>query len=505
MIVREFKRLGLFALPLFILLYTLVSFYKFSPTVEVQTNKWTPPVQNKGEPEAGKSLPNEPPKELPQGIPAAHDISQGLPIGLPQEIPAAHDISQALPIGLPQEKPAGFGDVPPVPAPAAGFPASNDFGLGTAESTRTTHLEVFSTSTQDKKFFPIEFGEMRGMNPNIIPHPHLDNTWIIVAQEARGADEQTVFFAEISCNAAFQNGALRCILPATKLPIVPTTGDKCVGKLTYFNFNVGPHDARVLYGPDKPYTIYGSNSAFTCFGQWIQDFRELVGDWVEKPGNTDFKVGTELQRPSPWGVVEKNWFPFWDGSNQMYAHYDVAPKRAFAKVNPDGSVGEDLAPQAAASDDQCFRKYMPKLPPELESIHQATNSLKITLCNRADPTCVANDANTFIFTIWQHKTFYHFHGVYEPYVMLFQQQAPFLVHAISRKPIWIHGRQEYPERRTSDMFYVTSMNWKKKGVHYHGYLDDEIFLGFGIEDAKSGGIDVLASDLLANLGLCLDS
>ncbi|KAK3939330.1 acyltransferase family-domain-containing protein [Diplogelasinospora grovesii] len=306
----------------------------------------------------------------------------------------------------------------------------------------------------------------------------------------------------LGCDARFVDGVLQCIGAPKNLPIAATLGDKCEGDLAFMGWNVGPHDARVFYGPKKPYTLFGSNGGFTCFGMWLQDFRVLV-DWgYEMFTQDDFRVATELQRPPPYGFVEKNWFVFWDKDKQMYAHYDVAPKRVFARLGADGSMaGQDLAPFAAATDEKCMGRYLPKLAPELESIHQATNSLSITLCRRADKSCQENDGNTFIFTIFQHKTYYDFHSEYEPYVMMFRQRAPFEIYGISRKPIWIHGRQRSEGRRT-DMFYVVSMSWKTRGQKYHGYLDDVLFLSFGIEDKESGGIDVLASDLLMGLGLC---
>ncbi|XXG99571.1 hypothetical protein Hte_005910 [Hypoxylon texense] len=154
-----------------------------------------------------------------------------------------------------------------------------------------------------------------------------------------------------------------------------------------------------------------------------------------------FKLGTELYRPTPFSATEKNWFVFWDVDGQMYAHYDVAPRRAFAKLNVDGSAGPDIAPRAAAAgDERRLDKYMPKPGPEDESIHQATNSLSVTMCGRYEPGCKPSHANTFVFTIYHHKTFREFHGTYEPYVMVFEQRPPFPVHGVSQKPLWIHGR-----------------------------------------------------------------
>ncbi|KAI1396853.1 hypothetical protein F4819DRAFT_114588 [Hypoxylon fuscum] len=378
----------------------------------------------------------------------------------------------------------------------------------------SSHVVLFSAWTLDKRYFQLKFGDKLGINPNIIPHPLLENTWIIVAQQHDPEDTTHMHFVELACDAAFDeiNSELRCLFPPVQLPISPTGLGKCEGELEYANMNVGPHDARVFYGPRTPFTVYGSNSQETCFGQWIQDLQVLM-NWGNGPGldlgdtsarelvkeqETFFQQGTELHRPPPYFPIEKNWFIFWDPGGQMYAHYDVFPRRVFAKLGADGSAGPDLAPEAALAGDQmCMNKYMPKLGPEHESIHQATNSLSVTLCRRSDPSCSPTDANTFLFTIFQHKTFYGFHGVYEPYVVVFRRRAPFQVYGISRKPLWIYGRA-----RRSQMLYVTSVSWKAHDRKYHGYLDDVLFLGFGIEDQDAAAIDVLASDLLVGLGLC---
>ncbi|KAK5948735.1 hypothetical protein OHC33_010158 [Knufia fluminis] len=390
---------------------------------------------------------------------------------------------------------------------------------GQQGASSRTHNEVFSASTGDQRFFMIDFGDQQAINPNIIPHSVLENTWIVVAQLL--PLPQSSQFAEIACNAVFDNGTLRCVNHAIALPIAPTFGDKCTGDVELLGLNKGPHDARVFYGPRIPYTIYGSNSAFACFGQWVQDFRTLTEWGYEAFGEDDFLQATELQRPPPWGVMEKNWFLFFDQNDQAYLHYDVAPKRVFAKVEANGAVGPDLAVSTASHDEKCMAKFMPTIGPELESIHQTTNSLLITLCKRSDPSCVADDSNTFIFTIFQHKTYFSFHALYEPYLMLFGQTAPFKLYGISKKPFWVHGRGEgirkaqiehshWEQRDVEDeggapkeeMFYITSISWRNKGQKYHGYIDDVLFVGFGIEDKQPAAIDVVAGDLLRGLGTC---
>lgn len=386
-----------------------------------------------------------------------------------------------------------------------------------ANEMSSTHHILYSVSSADRKYFKIDFGSRSVMNPSIIPHPELLDTWIITAQlhKPPSARMASVWFAELVCNAAFSadKRVLRCLEPPLQLPIPATFGDssKCVGDLSYFSLSVGPHDARVFYGPEIPYTIYGSNSFFTCFGQWISDFRILV-DWgIDTIHEHEFRQPRELQRPVPWNAVEKNWFLFWDDAGQMFLHHDIAPVRVFAKVELDGSVGPNLALATATADQACLTRFLPLTTGPSESIHQATNSLAVTLCARSDPSCHPDTTNTFVLFVVQRKILHGLHPVYEPYVVLTRRSTPYEIYAVS-KPIWIFGRN--PAAKTtegassalvaadSEMLYMTSISWKSHGQKYHGHIDDTLFLAFGREDSAAGGIDVAARDLLSELGMC---
>jgi hypothetical protein len=314
------------------------------------------------------------------------------------------------------------------------------------------------------------------------------------------------------------NGVMVCTAEPTALPIEPSIRGVCEGEYAYFNVRFGPRDARVFLGPDAPFIVYGSQSAYTCLGIWLEDVRMLSQDFEYEKDVVPklFTHATEVQRPPPVKPLEKNFFIFWDREGKAFVHYDIYPKRVFAQLGFDGSVGPDLALESANTDNMCIKSYMPTLAPTEESIHQASNSLSITMCNRKNSECVPDATNTFISTIFQHKSYHDWHGIYEPYVMVFQQSAPFAIHAISQKPLWIHGRttltketgsllyagdKEIPANHT-EMFYVTSISWKTHGQKYHGYLDDPLFLGFGVEDTRAGMMDILAEDLFQDLGFC---
>ena len=381
------------------------------------------------------------------------------------------------------------------------------------------YREIFSLSTADRKYIPIFTGGAAIYNPNIIPHPTDHDLWIIVGQHEQSGQESR-YSEQLTCTAGLMNGAMICTAEPAVLPVDPSINGVCEGELAYFNFRPGPRDARMFLGPDVPYIVYGSQSAYTCLGIWLEDVRMLLQDYEHERDVLPklFTHATELQRPPPIKEIEKNFFLFWDSDGKAYVHHDIYPQRVFAQLSYDGSVGPDLALESANKDNMCLSTYMPTLAPTEESIHQASNSLSITMCKREDPGCIPDATNTFIFTVFHHKSFHDWHGIYEPYVMLFQQTAPFAIHAISQRPLWIHGRttlsknthamlyendpnKEIPANHT-EMFYVTSVGWKTHGQKYHGYLDDPLFLGFGIEDSRAGIMDILAEDLFQDLGFC---
>ena len=381
------------------------------------------------------------------------------------------------------------------------------------------HRTIWSISTLNGEFFEIDWRDNGSYNPNILPHPTQPDRYILVAQLQQSWAEWEEGTHVMECTASFVEGVLTCSDPPVSLPIEWTPDTFCPGDRF-----PGPHDPRIFYGPNAPYILYGSRSAHSCHGIWIQDLYHLLPEFNALTDIEIFREPTDVQRPPPYREIEKNYFLFWDYDNNTYVHQDISPERTFTSLYVNGSVSADLAPAARDTDEPCLNRYMPKFGTrnvtgegiEYETIHQTTNSLAITLCRRSDTDCRPTNNNTFIMVIFQHKSYYSQHAEYFPYVMLFQQTAPFAVHAVSTKSIWIHGRtaltpqtpslifRAWKEMPTdhSEMFFVVSMSWKTPGQMYHGYMDDAMFLGFGIEDSVSGGIDILASDLLQDLGYC---
>ncbi|KAK3358035.1 hypothetical protein B0T25DRAFT_590091 [Lasiosphaeria hispida] len=295
---------------------------------------------------------------------------------------------------------------PPSPPPLQTPQAGPNRNNAKPALSPPTHQELSSVSAKNKSFFPVLFGNTSAFNTNILPHPARDDTW------SSDPAAPSAHFFEVVCTAAFavaDDGAsvLQCLEPLAGDP------QRCEGELALLALSAGPHDALVFYRPGRPYV-------------WRE---ELV-----------YVLRAVVRRPGGYGRLEKNWFVFWgwDGEGGLCA-IDVVPKRVFAWLDPSGN-------------------------------EEATNSLRVTMCERADVACKPDGEDTFILTVVQHKWYYNYHSEYEPYVIVFRERAPFEV----------------------------------RGQKYHGYLDDELFLAFGMEDERGGGIDVRASDLLGEMGLCSD-
>ncbi|KIW15023.1 hypothetical protein PV08_07810 [Exophiala spinifera] len=414
-----------------------------------------------------------------------------------------------------QEFLAGSKDIGHLPVPPPVLIDVDDDGRAVVDYSQ--YNEVFSVSTANGDAIRVHFGGVHAYNPSIIPHPTKHDLWIVIAQQAMAEKGEPII--ELACNAGFLGDVLTCAESPVPVPLKRRRGPRCK---TPHDFNAGLRavDARVVHGPSAPYILWGSPSSKTCFGVWIQDLRMLLEDYtIESAIASLFREPTELSRPASQEhrEQEKNFFLFWDLDNRMYVHHDITPNRTFGVLQMDGTIGEDLAPKTAEADNLCMDRYMPVTSSDNEFVRQASNSLSITLCKREDPGCKPGPDNTFVMHIVHFKYDYGGHPIYEPYVVLFQQQAPFALHSIAKKPLWIHGRDAftvysgalgwdnkiYPWRH-SESFYVSSISWKTHGQKYHGYLDDELFINLGVENTRPSTIDVVAEDVLRDLGSCAD-
>jgi hypothetical protein len=244
---------------------------------------------------------------------------------------------------------------------------------------------------------------------------------------------------------------------------------------------------------------------------------------------------TELTRnpASDRFPIEKNWMYFFPGSgshSDAYLHYEISPHsgRSFAKILGAGLTTENLTDPL---EKPCLFDTPPDEPDANKkqgSWHQATNSLRLILCNRTDPSCTPTPQNTVFFAIIHRK---HPNALklplrYERYFIVWSASPPFSMLAISQHPllmanetpsgwspaeIWddVPGAVAAQRGYWAYFTYTVSIAyaWGRAErdppeTKNEGYLDDEVLLGIGIDDAGQGYAKVPVLELLGCLRAC---
>ena len=227
------------------------------------------------------------------------------------------------------------------------------------------------------------------------------------------------------------------------------------------------------------------------------------------------------------GSIEKNWMMFGSGRLGSYIHYDMGPaKRTFAKLLGAGITTVNLT-------DPYEKTCLDPATTEEGSWHQGTNSLMLTLCNRADQSCTPSSQNQVFFGIihHKHKNLYSLPLRYERYVMVWSAEPPFSMIGVSKHPVLMynetangfdaeenwHGDAEQEalldagkEGKGNWAFftYTVSIAWSwgremdEPEDKNHGYLDDEVILGIGVDDKDMVFSRILARDLVSCLESC---
>ncbi len=240
---------------------------------------------------------------------------------------------------------------------------------------------------------------------------------------------------------------------------------------------------------------------------------------------------------------------FFTTSGESYIHYDLSnPRkgdrgRTFAKLLGNGLTTTNLTDPLEIP---CLHNDDTKEPDSVKrggTFHQATNSLRLILCNRSDSTCKPTPENTVFFAIIHRKFPNHLKLPlrYERHVVVWSAVPPFNMIGLSHHPILMANE--------TAMGWTESQNWgdnpvnakivaahKKSGnftepyggkpywayftytvsISYAwgrnhideveeknvGYLDDEVVLGIGIDDKGQGFARVKARDLVQCLRAC---
>jgi hypothetical protein len=223
-------------------------------------------------------------------------------------------------------------------------------------------------------------------------------------------------------------------------------------------------------------------------------------------------------------------FPSSGSNSDAYLHYEISPHsgRSFAKVLGGGLTTENLTDPLEKPCLQDVSADETDLTKQQGSWHQATNSLRLILCNRTDPTCKSTTQNTVFFAIIHRK---HPNALklplrYERYFIVWSATPPFSMLGISQHPIlmanetpsgwtaaeiWDDVPGAVAEQRGLWAYFTYTVSiayaWGRAErdapeTKNEGYLDDEVLLGIGIDDAGQGYAKVPARELLGCLRAC---
>ncbi|KAI9697409.1 MAG: hypothetical protein M1836_004687 [Candelina mexicana] len=302
-------------------------------------------------------------------------------------------------------------------------------------------------------------------------------------------------------------GGMRCATPPMLLSVPPTPAEYCAGKTAHYADIPGFHDPRIFWsGKGEPLMMVNTHL-------------------------------TELTRNPPESrfPIEKNWMFFFSGA-ESFLHYEISPRggRSFAKLLGGGLTTTNLTDPLETP---CLKEISSDEPDPVKkngTWHQATNSLRLVLCERSDANCKPNKDNTVFFAVVHRKhldTIFRLPLRYERYFIVWSAYAPFSMLGVSQHPIlmanetasgWSPAENWDDDAENIELLkqgregkgywahftYTVSIAyaWGREGDEpmwkNTGFLDDEVVLGVGVDDAGQGFARVRAGELVQCLRAC---
>ncbi|KAK9447216.1 uncharacterized protein V1518DRAFT_100881 [Limtongia smithiae] len=318
-------------------------------------------------------------------------------------------------------------------------------------------------------------------NPNLLPYPRGSQYPYIGF--ARKSIKKVLYHHEVEyCDMewaytnAIQRKVLRCVKNKSvdlKVPEWSSPPGMCAAEHRFLELRSGLSDPRIFFTPrGEPLMIVGTNGQHNCLQQWVIDLRALIPDLGERMHIADVPVRfpklTEMTTPN-LHEVEKNYFLIHGPRPDMsdYIHHDYLERSISRLVPLEGSTWENMkfkniahpSPPLVTS---LLRKYEDERN-YANTLHQATNSLRVTLC---DFPCIPTAHNTVIIEITHVK----YKNVYE----LFYRRYVFVMNATA--PFNIIGRTSnimYAGTDEQTMLYTVSMMWDHPNFRGHEDWDEE--------------------------------
>ncbi|KAK9428668.1 hypothetical protein V1505DRAFT_202726 [Lipomyces doorenjongii] len=380
-------------------------------------------------------------------------------------------------------------------------------------------------------------------NPNLLPYPVGSKPAYIGF--ARQSPNNVVLHHEIVyCDMdwgetrAIGRRILQCVEPSSArrllLPEATSPAGLCLSH-KFLEMKQGHTDPRVFFSPmGEPLMVVGTNGRSNCMGQYVVDLRTMIPGLSQKMNLTNIPVRysdlTELRRDD-MREIEKNWVLLYDENNEEYVHQDLTPRSISKGVN-----GSNILPVSAQELPECMRsplKDFSKTEDAVNEYHQATNSLRVTMC---EFPCVPTIHNTVLVSIVHIKYKNIYELFYRRYAMIMNVTAPFdvigrtnnlmfagldeqtMLYTVSMvwdksfttRPEWndttgdsaIQAHDtEYADDPSSAEGYGKSRNKLADG-YYHGWIDDIVMINIGVNDCDAAVLHVPMRDVLDCIVLC---
>ncbi|KAK9318779.1 hypothetical protein V1517DRAFT_334620 [Lipomyces orientalis] len=332
---------------------------------------------------------------------------------------------------------------------------------------------------------------------------------------------------------------LQCVEPASAQVILLPEANSPAGSCQIHKFlepKQGHSDPRIFFSPlGEPLMVVGTNGRTNCLGQYIVDLRTMIPGLSENMNLTNIPVRysnlTELPRDD-MSEIEKNWVLLYDENNEEYVHHHIMPRSISNGVN-----GSNILSASAQELPGCMKRALQdfsKTEDAANDYHQATNSLRVTMC---EFPCVPTIHNTVLVSLIHLKYKNYYELFYRRYAMIMNVTAPFeiigrtnnlmfagldeqtVLYTVSMvwdksfyaRPEWsdatghaaiqANDPDEYAYDFSSTDGEMQSRN-KLADEYYHGWIDDAVMINIGVDDRDAAVLHAAMRDVLDCIVLC---
>ncbi|RMJ17185.1 hypothetical protein BHE90_002466 [Fusarium euwallaceae] len=291
---------------------------------------------------------------------------------------------------------------------------------------------------------------------------------------------------------------------------------------------IGPEDMKLFWtkhGAPMLIFTHQVDDPILCEGMYIIDARAAVPELVRQMGKhakklppIQFTEPVLLRRQPPEGGEsdpryqrEKNWAPIYSpfSKDEDEMMFMVEPSQLFrfnatgqpvqdVKAERDSAVQEPFPPGNEkktwhSMENTCIHDVMLSD----RRVHQSTPMLSLTLCKRGE--CEPHEHNTVMIGMVQmrYDPPEFTNTWYDHRIIVYSAVAPYTMLSVSKK-LTYHGETNSKYIWTGSMVYHGNQPEQRS----HGFLDDEVWLSFGIGDSAPGWLDVPAKELVSDHYFC---